>query len=39
MPPVMAKRKCPDLIFVPPRLDTYKAIRLQVGETSPNTPN
>ena len=32
MPSVTAKRKCPDLIFVSPRFDTYKAISLQIRE-------
>src|SRR3977135_2714887 len=32
MPSVMAKRKCPDLIFVTPRFDAYKAISLQIRE-------
>src|SRR5438552_2096874 len=32
MPSVTAKRKCPDLIFVKPRFDTYKAISLQIRE-------
>jgi DNA polymerase-4 len=26
MPSVTARRKCPDLIFVPPRFEAYKAI-------------
>ena len=30
MPSVIAKRKCPDLIFVKPRFDAYKAISLQI---------
>ena len=30
MPSVTAKRKCPDLIFVKPRFDAYKAISLQI---------
>jgi DNA polymerase-4 len=30
MPSVMAKRNCPDLIFVKPRFDVYKAVSLQV---------
>jgi DNA polymerase-4 len=30
MPSVIAKRKCPDLIFVKPRFDVYKAISLQI---------
>jgi DNA polymerase IV len=30
MPSVTAKRKCPDLIFVKPRFDVYKAVSLQV---------
>src|SRR5437588_10725918 len=32
MPSVIAKRKCPDLIFVAPRFDAYKAISLQIRE-------
>src|SRR6476620_2541038 len=32
MPSVAAKRKCPDLIFVKPRFDAYKAISLQIRE-------
>ena len=30
MPSVTAKRLCPDLVFVRPRFDGYKAISLQV---------
>jgi len=30
MPSITAKRKCPDLIFVAPRFDAYKAISLQI---------
>jgi impB/mucB/samB family len=30
MPSVTAKRKCPDLIFVKPRFDVYKAVPLQI---------
>jgi DNA polymerase IV len=30
MPLVTAKRKCPDLIFVKPRFDVYKAVSLQI---------
>jgi DNA polymerase-4 len=30
MPSVIAKRKCPDLIFVSPRFDVYKTISLQI---------
>jgi DNA polymerase-4 len=30
MPSVIAKRKCPDLIFVKPRFDVYKAVSLQI---------
>ncbi|MFC0219862.1 DNA polymerase IV [Pseudochelatococcus lubricantis] len=30
MPSITARRKCPDLIFVPPRFDTYRAISLQI---------
>src|SRR3954453_21324068 len=29
MPSVTAKRRCPDLIFVKPRFDVYRAISLQ----------
>ena len=32
MPSVTAKRKCPDLIFVPPRFDAYKAVSLQIRQ-------
>src|SRR5215471_8164114 len=32
MPSVIAKRKCPDLIFVKPRFDIYKAVSLQIRE-------
>src|SRR5260370_12654001 len=32
MPSVIAKRKCPDLIFVKPRFDAYKAISHQIPE-------
>ncbi len=32
MPSVIAKRKCPDLIFVKPRFDAYKAISHQIRE-------
>lgn len=30
MPSVTARRKCPDLIFVPPRFDVYKAVSQQI---------
>src|ERR1700680_2378608 len=30
MPSVAAKRKCPDLIFVKPRFDVYKAVSQQI---------
>jgi DNA polymerase-4 len=30
MPSVTAKRQCPDLIFVKPRFDAYKAVSLQI---------
>ncbi|MBX4899424.1 DNA polymerase IV [Rhizobium bangladeshense] len=30
MPSVTAQRKCPDLIFVRPRFDVYKAVSLQI---------
>ncbi len=32
MPSVTAKRKCPDLIFVKPRFDAYRAVSLQIRE-------
>lgn len=32
MPSVTAKRQCPDLIFVRPRFDVYKAISAQIRE-------
>jgi DNA polymerase IV len=32
MPSITAKRKCPDLIFVKPRFDAYKAISLQIRQ-------
>src|SRR5436309_6369960 len=32
MPSVIAKRKCPDLVFVKPRFDVYKAVSLQIRE-------
>jgi DNA polymerase IV len=32
MPSVTAKRKCPDLIFVKPRFDVYKAISQQIRQ-------
>src|SRR5499425_2662776 len=32
MPSITANRKCPDLIFVKPRFDAYKAISLQIRE-------
>jgi DNA polymerase-4 len=32
MPSVTAKRQCPDLIFVKPRFDVYKAVSLQIQE-------
>jgi DNA polymerase IV len=32
MPSIRAKRKCPDLIFVKPTFDAYKAISLQIRE-------
>ncbi|MDB5583975.1 MAG: dinB [Bradyrhizobium sp.] len=32
MPSVTAKRKCPELIFVPPRFEVYKAVSQQIRE-------
>ena len=30
MPSVTARRQCPDLVFVPPRFDVYKAVSQQI---------
>src|SRR4029077_4247421 len=30
MPSLIAKRKCPELIFIAPRFEVYKAISLQI---------
>ncbi len=30
MPSITAKRQCPDLAFVPPRFDVYKAVSAQI---------
>ncbi len=32
MPSVTAKRKCPELIFVPPRFDVYRAVSAQIRD-------
>src|SRR5947207_7367080 len=32
MPSLIARRKCPDLIFVEPRFEVYKAISLQIRQ-------
>jgi DNA polymerase IV len=32
MPSITAKRQCPDLIFVKPRFDVYKAVSLQIRD-------
>jgi DNA polymerase-4 len=32
MPSLTAKRKCPDLIFIKPRFDAYKAVSLQIRQ-------
>ena len=32
MPSVTARRQCPDLIFVPPRFDVYKAVSRQIHD-------
>src|SRR5436190_20860119 len=32
MPSLIAKRKCPDLIFIEPRFDVYKAISHQIRQ-------
>jgi hypothetical protein len=36
MPSVMAKRNCPNLIFVNPRFDAYKAVSLQMPDRAGN---
>ena len=30
MPSITAKRQCPDLVFVSPRFDVYKAVSAQI---------
>jgi DNA polymerase-4 len=32
LPSVTAKRKCPELIFVPPRFDVYKSVSREIHE-------
>ncbi|WP_370142117.1 DNA polymerase IV [Bradyrhizobium elkanii] len=32
LPSVTAKRRCPDLIFVPPRFDVYRAVSAEIRE-------
>ena len=32
MPSITAQRQCPDLIFVPPRFDVYRAVSMQIRE-------
>jgi DNA polymerase IV len=32
LPSVTAKRRCPDLIFVPPRFDVYRAVSAQIHQ-------
>jgi len=32
MPPVTARRKCPELVFVPPRFDVYRAVSQQIRD-------
>jgi DNA polymerase IV len=32
MPSITANRNCPELIFVPPRFDVYKAVSLWIRE-------
>ena len=32
LPSITAKRRCPDLIFVPPRFDVYRAVTVQIRE-------
>ena len=36
---VLAKRLCPELIFVPARFDVYKAVSRQIRAIFANTPN
>ena len=37
MPSVTAKRQCPDLIFVKPRFEVYKAVSQQIAKFSMST--
>src|SRR6201994_1002496 len=38
MPSVTAQRQCPDLIFMPPRFDVYRAFSLQIGKIFADYP-
>ncbi len=39
MPSVTARRRCPELVFVPPRFDVYQAVSLQIrGLFAEHTP-
>ena len=37
MPSATALRKCPELVFVPPRFEVYRAVSEQIGASSPTT--
>ena len=37
MASVTARRQCPDLVFVPPRFDVYKAVSQQITTSLPAT--
>src|SRR5207253_10228602 len=39
MPSVTAKRQCPDLIFVKPRFEVYKAVSEQIREIFAEQPS
>ena len=38
MPSVTAIRRCPDLVFVPPRFDVYRDVASRSARSSPITP-
>ena len=38
MPSVTAMRQCPELVFVPPRFDVYRAVSRQIHAIFADTP-
>ena len=38
MASVTALRRCPELVFTPPRFDVYRAVSAETGASSPSTP-